>query len=277
MKNHLRTVFFLGLLTGLMLFVGSLWGRSGLIFAAVLALVMNFGSYWFSDKIVLAVYRAKEAKVSQYPRLYQIVNDIAKRAKIPSPKIFIIPSDNPNAFATGRNPKNAVVGVTKGILDLLNEKELKGVLAHEVSHVKNRDILVSSIAATIAGAIGFVAAMARWSAILGSRDRDNNMIEFLVLGIVTPILATLIHLAVSRSREYMADHSGAKLLKDGSGLASALKKLDEASKSRPMRFGSRSSAHMFIVNPFKGLKMSAMLSTHPSTEERVKRLKSMKF
>lgn len=277
MLNQLRTVFFLSLLTGLMLGVGAIWGKSGLIFAAVLALVFNLGSYWFSDKIVLKLYRAKEAKVSQYPRLYQMINDLAERAKIPVPKVYIIPTDNPNAFATGRNPKHAAVAVTNGIMSLLNEKELKGVLAHELSHVKNRDILVSTLAATIAGAIAFVASMARWSAILGgSRDR-NNFLQLLAVGIITPIVATLIHLAVSRSREYLADESGAKLLKDGSGLASALQKMEQVSKTRPLRFGSQASAHLFIVNPFKGLKMSALMSTHPQTSDRVKKLEKLKF
>ncbi len=268
---------FLGLLTGLFLGVGSLWGKSGLIFAAILALVMNGASYWYSDKIVLRLYRAREAKVSKYPRLYQIVNDLAKKAKMPSPKIYILPSNNPNAFATGRNPKHAAVAVTDGIIKLLTEKELKGVLAHEISHVNNRDILISSVAATIAGSIAFIGAMARWTAILGGGRGRNNFLQLIVLGIITPMLATLIHLAVSRSREYLADESGAKLLKDGSGLASALVKMDAASKTHPMRFGSQSSAHLFIVNPFKGLKMSGLISTHPPSEERVKRLKSMKF
>lgn len=280
MKNQLKTAFFLGLLTALLLWIGSIWGHSGLIFAGVFAVSLNFGAYWFSDKIALRAYRAIPAKSSEYPRLYKIVNELAKKADIPKPKIYILPSQNPNAFATGRNPKHASVAVTEGILALLNEKELKGVLAHELSHVKNRDILISSVAAMIVGTIAFVASMARWSAIFGFGGRNRNggnLIHLLVLAIVTPLLASLIHMAVSRSREYLADESGAKLLKDGSGLASALGKLEAASKSRPMRFGSQSSAHMFIVNPFKGLKMSAMMSTHPATEERVKRLNRLKF
>lgn len=277
MLNQIRTVFFLSLLTGIMLGLGAIWGRSGLIIAAVFALAFNFVSYWFSDKIVLKLYRAKEAKVSQYPRLYQIVNELVKKAKMPLPKVYIIPTDNPNAFATGRNPKHAAVAVTTGIMSLLNEKELRGVLAHELSHVKNRDILVSTIAATIAGAIAFVASMARWSAILGGGRDRNNLLQLLAIGIITPIIATLIHLAVSRSREYLADESGAKLLKDGSGLASALQKLEQASKTRPMRFGSQASAHLFIVNPFKGLKVSSLMSTHPQTADRVKKLEKLTF
>jgi len=277
MINQLKTVMFLGLLTGLFLGVGSLWGQSGLIIAGALALVMNGVSYWFSDKIVLKIYKAQEAEVSKYPRLYQIVNELTKKAKLPMPKIYIMPTNSSNAFATGRNPKHSAVAVTTGILKLLNEKELKGVLAHELSHIKNRDILISSVAATIAGAIAFVGVMARWSAILGGGRGRGNFLQLIALGIITPILAALIHMAISRSREYLADQSGAELMGDGDGLASALEKLSTASKSHPMRFGSQASAHMFIVNPFKGLRMSSFFSTHPPHEARVKRLRSMKF
>ena len=276
MMNQMKTVLFLGLLTGLLIGVGSLWGTNGMILAAALALLMNGISYWYSDKIVLRLYKAKKAEVGKYPKLYKMVAELAKKAKLPEPKIYIVPSDNPNAFATGRNPKHAVVAVTTGILELLNEKELKGVIAHELSHVKNRDILISTVAATVAGAIAFIGTMARWGAIMGGRNR-GGLIQLLALGVITPIIAMLIHMAVSRSREYLADESGAKLLKDGSGLASALEKLNEASKTRPMQFGSQASAHMFIVNPFKGLKMAAILSTHPPSGERTKRLRSMKF
>ena len=276
MMNQMKTVLFLGLLTGLLIGVGSLWGTNGMILAAALALLMNGISYWYSDKIVLRLYKAKKAEVGKYPKLYKMVAELAKKAKLPEPKIYIVPSDNPNAFATGRNPKHAVVAVTTGILELLNEKELKGVIAHELSHVKNRDILISTVAAAVAGAIAFIGTMARWGAIMGGRNR-GGLIQLLALGVITPIIAMLIHMAVSRSREYLADESGAKLLKDGSGLASALEKLNEASKTRPMQFGSQASAHMFIVNPFKGLKMAAILSTHPPSGERTKRLRSMKF
>ncbi len=281
MLNNLKTVLLLGALTGLLIAIGSFWGASGMYIAFGLAIVMNFGSYWFSDKIVLMMYRAKEADRSKYSKLYSTVSDIAQRADLPEPKVYIIPTPGANAFATGRNPKHAAVAVTAGIMDILSEKELKGVLAHEMAHVKNRDILISSIAATIAGAIGMIAFMARWGAIFGGfsggQRSGRGILELLAIAILTPLLATIIRLAISRSREYVADKEGAKILGDSSGLASALKKLESNAKRNPLRFGSETTAHMFIVNPFRASFLMKVFSTHPTTADRVKRLTAMKF
>jgi len=276
--NQIKTVLLLGSLTGIFLWVGSLWGPSGMTFALVFAVAMNLGAYWFSDKIVLRLYRAKEADLAKYPRLYQIVNDIAKSAKLPAPKVYILPTNTSNAFATGRNPAHAAVAVTEGILHLLSEKELKGVLAHEMAHVKNRDILISSVAATIAGVISYVAFMARWASIFGGMGRGESgkgIAELLVLAIVTPFLALLIRMAISRSREYLADETGAKLVGSSSGLASALKKLEADAKKHPLRFGSESTAHMFIVNPFTKSRFISLFSTHPLASKRIERLEKL--
>jgi len=279
--NQIKTTVLLASLTGLLLAAG-LWfgGELGLIAAFSIAMLMNGISYFFSDKIVLKIYRAKEAEVSKYPRLHQIVNEIAEKAKLPKPKIYIIPAENSNAFATGRNPQHAAVAVTKGIMDLLTENELKGVLAHELAHVKNRDILIASVAATIAGAISFLAFMARWAAIFGGMrggGRGRGMVELLVLAILTPILATIIRLAISRSREYLADKTGAEIIKDPKALASALAKLEEATKHKPMLFGNETTSHLFIVNPFRKSFLISIFSTHPPMKERIKRLEEMKF
>jgi len=280
MLNQLKTVLLLGALTGLLIWIGSFWGPAGMTVAIIFAIIFNFGSYWFSDKIVLRIYRAQEADISKYPRLYQIVNNIADKAKIPKPKIYIIPTRTSNAFATGRNPDHAVVAVTEGILDLLNERELKGVIAHEISHVKNRDILISSVAATIAGVISYIAFMARWVAIFGGfggRDSSGKgIIELLILAIVTPFLALLIKMAISRSREYLADKTGAELIHDSKGLATALKKLEANSKHHPLKFGSETTAHMFIVNPFKKSLLMSIFSTHPAAELRIEKLEKMR-
>jgi heat shock protein HtpX len=276
--NQIRTVMLLGALTGVLVAIGAYFGN--IYFALVFAIAMNFGSYWFSHKIVLMMYRAKEADVGKYVRLHQLVSEVAKKANVPKPKVYIIPSQNPNAFATGRNPKHAVVAVTSSIMELLNEKELKGVIAHEMAHVKHRDILIASIAATVAGTISMLAFMARWAAIFGGmgRSRDSgNIIELLALAIVAPFIAVVIQLAISRSREYLADESGAKYVGDGKPLASALKKLEAQSKRHPMRFGSPSSAHLFIVNPFSGGAMMKLFSTHPAVDDRVARLNNLKF
>jgi len=199
---------------------------------------MNFGSYWFSHKIVLWMYRAKEAKQSEYPKFYKIVKEISKLSNLPMPKVYIIPTNSPNAFATGRNPKNAVVAATEGILKILNDEELKGVIAHEFAHIKNRDILISTIVGTIAGVISYIGVMARWSAIFGGRDDDrgSNLISLLILGIITPLIATLIQLAISRSREYLADEVGAKTVKNGHSLADALEKIEKNVDINPLRF-----------------------------------------
>lgn len=279
--NQIKTTILLASLTGLFLAAG-LWfgGQSGIIFAFIVAMLMNGISYFFSDKIVLFIYRAKEAEINKYPRLYQLVNEVAEKANIPQPKIYIVPSENPNAFATGRNPKHAAVAVTKGLLNLLTEKELKGVISHEIAHIKNRDILISTVAATIAGTISFLAYMARWAAIFGGirgDGRGRSIIELLVLAILTPIIATIIRLALSRSREYLADETGAKIIKDSESLASALARLEEASKHKPMFFGNETTSHMFIVNPFRKSFLTAIFSTHPPVKERIKKLKEMKF
>lgn len=279
MKNQVKTAILLAVLTALFLFIGSFFGKSGFYFALVFVAIMNFGSYWFSHKIVLWMYRAKEAKKAEYLKLYKIVADVARLSSLPMPKVYIIPSEQSNAFATGRGPANAVVAVTEGILKLLNEEELKGVIAHEFSHIKNRDILIATIAGTIAGVISYVGMMARWSAIFGGRDDDkgNNLVNLLILGIITPLIATLIQLSISRSREYLADESGAKTLSNSSGLASALEKLEEDGKKHPMRFGTPATAHIFISNPFRVAGILSLFSTHPPLPERVRRLKNMKF
>ena len=281
-KNQIKTVILLGALTGILLLIGSYWGREGLFIALVFSILMNFGAYWFSDKIALAIYRAKPVTEKEAPRLYKIVNQVASLANIPIPKVYIIPASFSNAFATGRNPKHAAVAATQGILDLLKDDELKGVIAHEISHIKNRDILIQSVAATIAGIISYVAFMARWGAIfggIGGRDRQGSGLELLVLAILTPILATIIRLAISRSREYLADESGAKLLHNGFGLAAALEKLESDIKHKPLRVTSttETTAHMFIHNPFRGGGFIRLFMTHPPTKERIKRLKSMMF
>jgi heat shock protein HtpX len=279
--NQAKTVFLLGLLTGVLLGIGYLiGGNNGLLIGLVLALVLNFLSYWFSDKIVLKMYRAKEAKKNEYPRLHKIVEEVSKSAKIPKPRVYIVPNSQANAFATGRNPKHAVIACTTGIMGLLNDAELKGVIAHEMSHIKNRDILISTIAAVIAGAISYIAFMARFAAIFGGMGRDRNsgnFIGLLVLAILTPIIAMIIRMAISRSREYLADETGAKLIKNGEPLASALMKLEQCAKVRPMRMGSEGSAHMFIVNPFSAKSMFKLFSTHPTVPDRCRRLRSMRF
>ncbi|HLD15641.1 MAG TPA: zinc metalloprotease HtpX [Candidatus Nanoarchaeia archaeon] len=278
MINQIKTVLLLGILTAIMLFIGSLFGTTGLTIALILVLGMNLISYFFSHKIVLAIYRAKEASKKDYPKLHAIVENVARKAGIPKPKVYIIPSDNLNAFASGRNPKNAVVACTEGILRVLNEKELEGVLAHEVSHVKNRDILIGTIAATIAGVITYVAHMARFAAIFGGgRDREgnSNIIGLLLISIIAPIAAMIIQLAISRAREYHADESGAKLLKDGEGLASALLKLEKHNKMHPMRFGSPSFSHLFISNPLSGGGLVNLFLTHPPIHLRVKKLREL--
>ncbi|MBL7052066.1 MAG: zinc metalloprotease HtpX, partial [Nanoarchaeota archaeon] len=229
-KNQIKTVLLLGLLTGLFLFIGGLiGGRSGLLIGLIFAGGINFFSYWFSDKIVLKIYKAKEADKSTHSDLYSMVREITQNAHLPMPKVFIVESQQGNAFATGRNPAHAVVAVTTGILQILNKNELKGVLAHEVGHIKNRDILISSVAATIAGVISYIAMMARWAAIFGGfgrgNDKGGNIIELLVLAIVAPIMAMIIQFAISRSREFLADETGARLTKDPFSLASALEKI----------------------------------------------------
>ncbi|MEK6940579.1 MAG: zinc metalloprotease HtpX [Nanoarchaeota archaeon] len=279
-ENQIKTVILLGLLTGIFLWVGSIWGSTGLTIAIIFAIVFNLGSLLFSHKIVLAMYHAKEVSASEEPKLHSIIQELCRRAELPKPKIYLINSANPNAFATGPGYKTAAVAFTTGIINLLNDEELKGVAAHELSHVKNRDTLIATIAATIAGVISYVAFAARWGAIFGGAGNDRgrgNVAELLVLAILTPILAMLIQLAISRSREFIADATGAKLAHNSKGLASALEKLENGSRHNPMKIGTQSTHSLFIVNPLSGKNIFRLLSTHPPTEDRVKRLNAMKF
>jgi heat shock protein HtpX len=276
--NSFKVTILLSVLTGLFLGAGYLMGgQSGLIFAFAFALIMNFVSYWFSDKIVLSMYRAKEASKKSYPKIYSMTLELCKNASLPMPKLYVINSDNPNAFATGRSPKHSAVALTTGIMSLLTDKELKGVIAHELAHIKNRDTLISTMAATIAGAIGMIANMVQWAAIFGgfSRDNDNggNIVGALALAILTPFIAIIIQLAISRSREYYADKTGAEFSSDPNALASALLKLEKGSKQKPLRSDNKTAASLFIVNPFSRKGFINLFSTHPPIEERVKRLR----
>ncbi len=277
--NALKTTILMALLTVILIFIGNaIGGRDGMILALVFAGMMNFVGYWYSDKIVLAMYRAKEVGPGEAPMLYNVVRRLASKAGLPMPKVYIIPRPTPNAFATGRNPSHAAVAATEGILQILNEDELEGVLAHELTHVKNRDILIGSVAATIAGAITLIANWIRWAAIFGGlggrgRDRNGGAIGLLTMSIVAPIAALVIQLAISRSREYAADRGGAEISGKPLALASALEKLDMWSRRSPMQV-SPSTAHMFIVNPLRG-GFAGLFRTHPSTEDRVAKLKEL--
>jgi len=275
MANNVKTVLLLGLLTGIILYIGSFWGEQGLTVALVMSIVMNFASYFFSDKIALSMYRAQQVTREQAPDLYRILDFLCARDSIPMPKVYVIPEESPNAFATGRNPEHASVAVTEGARRLLNQDELTGVLAHEISHVKNRDILISSVAATLAGIIMWVANMARFAAIFGGgRDRDDEgggALGGLFTIIVAPFAAMLIQLWISRTREYQADASGAEVAGSPHGLASALQKLENFSKRIPME-ASPSTAHMFIMHPFGGGSLMSLFSTHPPTQKRIERL-----
>jgi heat shock protein HtpX len=285
MFNSFKTAILLSALTALILVIGQLFGgRQGLVIAFVFALAMNGGSYWFSDKIVLSLYRAQELPYKDAPELHRIIERLAQKAEIPKPRIFLIPSQNPNAFATGRNPQHAAVAVTEGILRLLNSDELEGVLSHELSHIKDRDILIGSIAATLAGVVMMLASMARWAALFGGLGRHDDeggaggIIGLIAMSILAPIAAMLIQFAISRSREYLADETGARLSNNPLGLASALEKLTLASKRVPMQAGpatAQATSHLFIVNPFSGKSLMSLFSTHPPAEERIKRLRSM--
>jgi len=261
--------------------IGSIWfgATAGILLFLVLAGVMNLVSYFASDRIVLWSYRAKLVTEAEAPGLYRVVRQVTQQANLPMPKVAIVPSETPNAFATGRNPQHAVVAVTQGILHLLTEDELRGVLAHEVSHVRNRDILVMSVAATLAGAISFMARWFGWNMMFGgSRNRDSNgltVVIALVGMILAPIAALLVQLAISRSREYKADYSGAKTIGQPLVLASALEKLEVANRRRPITFGSPASQSLFIVNPFHGGAFVRMFSTHPPIEERIARLRAL--
>ncbi|QWV99625.1 zinc metalloprotease HtpX [Geomonas nitrogeniifigens] len=280
--QRLKTTFLLALLTVLMVTMGqALGGRSGMMMAFVLALGMNFFSYWFSDKIVLSMYGAQEIGEHDHPMFYNLVRNLAMRAGLPMPKVYIIPSDSPNAFATGRNPGHAAVAATEGILRILSPEELEGVMAHELAHVQNRDILVGTIAATFAGAISMIGNMLQWGAMFGGgRDDEEGggiggLVGSLAMAIIAPIAAMLIQMAVSRSREYLADATGAEICGRPLALASALRKLHMASQALPMQEARPATAHMFIVNPLTGGGLMELFSTHPPMEERIARLEQM--
>ena len=278
MGNTFKTAFLLTALTLILMFIGRAFGgQNGMFLALAFATVMNFVSYFFSDKIALAMYRAQPVTREQLPRAYQAIERLTQKIGIPMPKMYVIPTDSPNAFATGRNPSHASVAVTQGILQLLNDEELEGVLAHELGHVNNRDILISSVAATIAGAITMLANMAKWGMIFGGyggrdrEDRGGGGLAALFMLIVAPIAATLIQLAVSRSREYQADATGAHFTGNPYALASALQKLDTYSRRIPMQ-ASPSTAHLFIIQPLLGINFGGLFSTHPPIAKRIERL-----
>ncbi len=279
--NHFKTFLLMLVLTALFILVGSaIGGKTGALYAFIFAALMNFFAYWFSDKIVLKMYGAKEVSQQEAPELYRIVADLTNRASMPMPKIYIMDHDTPNAFATGRNPEHAAVAVTTGLMRILSKEELTGVIGHELSHIKHRDILISTIAATIAGAISMLASMARWGAIFGgARTSDEegggggNFLFVLIFTMVASIAALLIQMAISRSREYYADEGGARLSHPLS-LARALGKLDMASRRIPME-ANPSTAHMFIVNPLRGGGVLSLFSTHPPIQERIARLEEM--
>ncbi|OSS41218.1 Peptidase M48, Ste24p precursor [Desulfurella amilsii] len=279
MINTVKTALLLGILTALFIVIGNaIGGRSGALIAFALAIGMNFFSYFFSDKIALGIYHAQKVTESEYPALFRIVRKLAQNADLPMPSIYIIPQEAPNAFATGRNPKNAAIAVTAGALRLLNENELMGVLGHELGHIKHRDILISTIAATIAGAIMIIADMIRWAALFGgfSKDRDSesNPFVLIALAIFAPLAATLIQLAISRAREYEADKAGAEFSANPLYLASALEKLENYSKQIPLK-GNPATENLFIVNPFSAKGIINLFSTHPPIQERIKRLRQM--
>ena len=284
--NTLKTGLLLALLTVLLVLLGQLiGGANGAMTAFVFALVINLASYWFSDRLVLAMYRAQPLSEAQAPQVYRAVRAIAAHEHMPMPRLYRLPTATPNAFATGRSPKHAAVAVTDGLLEIMNEEELKGVLAHELSHVKNRDTLVMSVAAAVAGAISMLAHWARWGLMWGGRrddDRRNNgaalqLVAMVLIAFLVPLAAMLIQLAISRTREYGADETGAHLTGNPSGLANALEKLEAAVRERPMTGANPATAHLFIVNPLKMDAIAKLFSTHPPIGERVKRLRSMRL
>lgn len=279
--NRLKTTILLSLLTVLMVLMGrAIGGETGMVFAFFLAAAMNFFSYWFSDKIVLKMYGAQEIREHDHPAFYGMIRHLALKTGLPMPKVYIIPSESPNAFATGRNPSHAAVAATEGILRILSHDELEGVMAHELAHVHNRDILVSTIAATLAGAISMLGNMFQWGAMLGAGRNDDEegsggFVGSLVMAIVAPIAAMLIQMAVSRSREFLADETGARICGRPLALANALRKLHTASHMIPMHEARPTTAHMFIVNPLTGGALLSLFSTHPPMEERIAKLEGM--
>jgi heat shock protein HtpX len=281
--NYFKTFVLMTLLTVILIAAGGvLGGTQGMVIALVFAAIMNIGTYWFSDKMVLSMYHATPVTEAEQPELYSIVRNLAVRGNIPMPKVYIVDEDTPNAFATGRNPQHAAVCVTTGIMRILNNNELSGVIGHELTHVKNRDILISSIAATVAGAISMLAWMAEWGAMFTgfggrSNDREGNIVGLIVMAILAPLIATLIQLAISRQREYAADKGGAALSGNPLYLASALNKLEAGNEKEPMPANqmTHATAHMFIVNPLRSGAFKSLFSTHPATEDRIEKLKEM--
>jgi heat shock protein HtpX len=277
--NRLKTTLLLTSLTLLLVLMGNaLGGQSGMLIAFVFATGMNFFSYWYSDKLVLKLHKAREVDQHDAPELFAMVARLARRAELPMPRVYIIPGESPNAFATGRNPQHAAVAATEGILRLLSLEEIEGVMAHELAHVKNRDTLIGTIAATLAGAIAMLGNMLQWGAIFGGGQRDNGgggLLGSLALAIVAPMAALMVQMAVSRSREFHADETGARISGKPQALASALAKLQQASRTRPMQGAIPATAHLFIVNPLHGAGLAKLFSTHPPMEERIARLQEM--
>jgi heat shock protein HtpX len=280
MVNTMKMFILMAALTALFIFAGqALGGRSGMAFALVMALAMNFFAYWYSDKLALSMSRAREVSYDQAPQLHAMIEKLARNAGLPKPKIYIMPGQTPNAFATGRNPEHSAVAVTEGLLQLLQRDELEGVIGHELGHIKNRDILISSVAAVMAGAISYLATMAQWAMIFGgggSNDDEGrgNLVAMLVMMIVAPLAAAIIQMAISRSREYQADASGAKICGHPVSLANALQRLEEYNHRLPMKVNP-ATAQMYIVNPLAGGTMASLFSTHPPIQERIKRLRAM--
>ncbi|MBT4375843.1 zinc metalloprotease HtpX [archaeon] len=274
-KDHLKTWVLLLSLTFLLLILGfALGGTMGLTIALFITVIINISSFWYSDKIALKIYKAKKILYSEKPELHDILKDLSMRAGIKTPRLYMIPSPNPNAFATGRSENTAVVAVTQGLLDLLSERELRGVLAHELAHIKNKDILLTTISSIIAGTLMYLAMLARWTAIFSS-NKDSNLGEILALSILAPIAATLINLSISRSREFLADEVGSKITKDPKSLSEALVKIHSSSKK--MEFGNPALSNMFISNPFRSSSLINLMSTHPTLQARIKRLRKLAF
>ena len=284
MGARIKSIVLLGILSVLLIYIGGLFGTDGIIIAFIFALAMNLISYFAGDKIALAMNSAVKVPENQMPELHSLISEVAASAEIPKPEVYIIPSKSPNAFATGRDPNHASIAFTEGILDILDREELKGVIAHEMSHIKNRDILVATIAATLASAITMIGRMLQFAAMFGGGGRDSDrggnilsVIAMLLFAILLPIAAMLIQLAISRNREYLADETGARITQNPYGLANALRKLVRGTSIIPMNNANPSTSHLFIVNPFSAKSFFALFSTHPPIEERIKRLESMSF